>query len=405
LLTAYGVSPWILGVPASKRPSWRPLRGERAADVVVVGGGLTGCAAAYACATAGFDVVLLERERLGHGSTGHGTGLLLPEPGPDFLEIRRAHGPRLARDAFETWRRGALDAATLLRRLRVPCGLAARRMLTTADVGTEPGLAREHKARSAAGVASTWLAGRAATTAARRSTAAAVRTGAAFAFDPCRACLGLAAAAARRGAAIFERTHARRIRATRDGVEVTTPGGVVRAATVVVATGTATAEFAPLRRHFKRREHYVVMTEPVRPEVRRRLFGAETVLGDRHEPPHRVYRTADHRLVVSGAGQGETPARTREAVLVQRTGQLMYELLTMYPDISGLAPACGWALPHGVTRDGLMYAGPHRNYPGHLFALGGNEASATGAFVAARLLLRALQGASVKADAAFAFTR
>ena len=402
--TLYGVSPWIHGVAASKRPSWRPLRGERTAQVVIVGGGLTGCATAYACAAAGLDVVLLERERVGQGGAGRGEGLLLSDPGPDFLDISRAHGVRLARHAFNLWRRGALDAAALLRRLRVPCGLAARRTLTIADVQAEPALARERKARSAAGAPSAWLTGRPAATAAGRSVAAAERTGGGFAFDPYRACLGLASAAARRGAAIFEASHARRIRATRQGVEVATPAGVVRAGTVVVATGTATAEFSALRRHFRRREHYVVMTEPVGPEIRRRLFAADTVLADRHDPPHRVYRTADHRLVVSGAGQAETPARTREAVLVQRTGQLMYELLTMYPDISGLAPACGWDLPHGVTRDGLMYAGPHRNYPGHLFALG-SEASATGAFVAARLVLRALQGRPDKADSAFAFTR
>jgi glycine/D-amino acid oxidase-like deaminating enzyme len=389
----------------SKRRSWRPLRGEHTADVVIVGGGLTGCATAHACAAAGFEVVLLERERLGHGSSGRGEGLLLPDPGPDFLDVSRAHGVRLARQAFEAWRRGALDAAALLRRLRVPCGLTGRRTLTVAETWAETALAREHKARRAAGAVSTWLAGRPAATAAGRPVAAAARTGAAFAFDPYRACLGLAAAAARRGAAIYEGSHARRIRARPGGVEAITPDGVVRADAVVVATGSATAEFAPLRRHFSRRERYVVMTEPVRPEIRRRLFAADTVLADRHDPSRRVHRTTDHRLVVSGAGQAETPARGRDAVLVQRTGQLMYELLTMYPDISGLAPAYGWDLQHGVTRDGLMYAGPHRNYPGHLFALGGSEASGTGAFVAARLLLRALQGAPLTADAAFAFTR
>ena len=39
-----------------------------------------------------------------------------------------------------------------------------------------------------------------------------------------------------------------------------------------------------------------------------------------------------------------------------------------------------------------MYIGPHRNYPRHLFALGGAGDSVTGAFLAARILVRALQG-------------
>jgi glycine/D-amino acid oxidase-like deaminating enzyme len=108
---------------------------------------------------------------------------------------------------------------------------------------------------------------------------------------------------------------------------------------------------------------------------------------------------------VSGADQDETPARTRDAVLVQRTGQLMYELLMLYPAISGLQPQYGWQLPYGETADGLMYIGPHRNYPHHLFALGGGGDTISGAFVAARILARAVRGQTEKADDVFGWTR
>ena len=83
----------------------------------------------------------------------------------------------------------------------------------------------------------------------------------------------------------------------------------------------------------------------------------------------------------------------------------MYELLTMYPAISGLRPAYGWELMYGATADGLMYVGPHRNYPHHLFALGGQGDSITGAFLAARILTRALHGQSQKGDDVFGWTR
>jgi glycine/D-amino acid oxidase-like deaminating enzyme len=83
----------------------------------------------------------------------------------------------------------------------------------------------------------------------------------------------------------------------------------------------------------------------------------------------------------------------------------MYELLTMFPAISGLMPEYGWELLSGETADGLMYIGPHRNYPRHLFALGGSGDSITGAFLAARSLVRALQDASEKEDAVWGFTR
>jgi len=226
-----------------------------------------------------------------------------------------------------------------------------------------------------------------------------------FGLDPYRACLGLSVAARKRGAKFADQTTVRKVTFGKDGVEVAADNLIVRARTAIVTTGAATAEFAPLRRHFARRERYLAMTEPVPAAVRKKLVPHTVTLADTHEPPRRLRWTADHRLLIAGADQAETPARNRPAVLVQRTGQLMYELLTMYPEISGLRPEFGWDVSYGDTADGLMYIGPHRNYPHHLFALGGSRDSVAGAFLAARILARAASGAPAKSDEVFGWAR
>jgi glycine/D-amino acid oxidase-like deaminating enzyme len=81
----------------------------------------------------------------------------------------------------------------------------------------------------------------------------------------------------------------------------------------------------------------------------------------------------------------------------------MYELLMMNPAISGLQPEYGWEGAYGETADGIMFIGPHRNYPRHLFALGGDSLS--GAFLAARVLARAADGAADRYDDVFGWTR
>jgi len=172
-----------------------------------------------------------------------------------------------------------------------------------------------------------------------------------------------------------------------------------------VTTGTATLEFRQLRRHFKRRESYLVLTEPMPAAMRKQIGARDTTYRDTREPHRRVRWTDDDRILVEGATQDEVPERKRPEVLIQRTGQLMYELLTMYPVISGLMPEYGWQVVTGETADGLMYVGQHRNYPHHLFALGGGADSVTGAFLAARILARAAQDASAKEDAIWGFTR
>jgi glycine/D-amino acid oxidase-like deaminating enzyme len=90
---------------------------------------------------------------------------------------------------------------------------------------------------------------------------------------------------------------------------------------------------------------------------------------------------------------------------MQRTGQLMYELSVLYPDISGILPTYGWAASYGRTAEGLPYIGPHRNFPHHLFAFGDSSHSVTGAYLASRVLLRRYLGEPDPSDLAFEFTR
>ena len=55
--TRYGVSPW-LGA-AAKKTAYPALAERLEIPIVIIGGGLTGAATAYACAAAGLRVALL----------------------------------------------------------------------------------------------------------------------------------------------------------------------------------------------------------------------------------------------------------------------------------------------------------------------------------------------------------
>jgi glycine/D-amino acid oxidase-like deaminating enzyme len=403
--TRYGISPWTDTFPNKRRPDHPRLRGEHTADVVIVGGGLTGSATAYACAAAGMRPLLIEADRIGSGSAGRSAGLLLPDPGVSFKTLAGAHGLRVARKVFEGYRKAAFDGAATLRRLNIRCDLAGCEDLLVAIRGGEKELRREHDARDAAGLEARWMAAPSARKLLALDAVGAIRLGAGFSLDPYRACLGLAAAAKSRGALLFERSPVKKIQFGRKQVVVSLDSGVVNAETVIITTGVATAEFKPLRRHFTRRETYLVLTEPLPASMRKQL-GADTVtFRDTASPRHRVRRTRDGRLVIAGADCDESPARQREALRVQRTGQLMYELLIAYPAISGLRPEYGWEMQYGETADGLMYIGPHRNYPRHLFALGSSGDTLAGAFLAARVLARAARGKVDKADEVFGWTR
>ena len=114
------------------------------------------------------------------------------------------------------------------------------------------------------------------------------------------------------------------------------------------------------------------------------------------------------RRTIASSSAARTCARPKPAQAaghdVQRTGQLMYELSRLYPEISGVMPAYGWSMPLARSADGGLYVGPHRNFPHQLFAFGTAHDPAR-AFLASRILLRHLQGAPTGDDEHFGFAR
>ena len=126
---------------------------------------------------------------------------------------------------------------------------------------------------------------------------------------------------------------------------------------------------------------------------------------DQQQPPHTLRRTSDERVLFMGADQPCVAPRSRDRMLMQRTGQLMYELSRLYPAISGIQPEYGWDVPVSMTVDGLPCAGPHRNYPHHLFALGTGHNGVAASYLAARVLLRHYLNQAEKGDDLFGFPR
>lgn len=392
--------------PSSRRPDYLRQRGEIRTDVVVVGGGLTGCACAAAFAAAGVKVVLIEADRIGAGATAGSAGLLRQDLDASFQESAARHGVRTVRHVWQGFRRASLDFGAAIRRLAIRADLAPQDLLFLTRDGADAArkLQREYTARHDGGVEATWLNARAIAAETGVASAGGIRAKG-EALDPFRACLGLAAAAAAKGAHIHERTTVRRVRAGRKLVEITTDGGVVSAEAVVMATGGLLDDVRALRRHFAPTQAYAVVTAPLPAAVRREVGKRALALRDTASPPHILRWLKDDRVLFSGADQRPVAAKQRAKLLVAHANELMYELTTIYPAISGVRPEFGWDFVHYGSPDGLPVIGPHRNFPRHLFALGHGRHGAGVAWLAARVLLREYLGERAKGDELYGFAR
>jgi glycine/D-amino acid oxidase-like deaminating enzyme len=403
--TRYGISPWLDAVPVKKRPEYPVFRGTIEHPVVVVGAGMSGAMTAYACAAAGMKVIVLEADRVGLGGSGHATGMLSGEAAESYRELEARSGKRTARALFEAMQSAPRELAATVKRLNIRAGLElGDHLRVVMPEGSDKLIRRELAARDAAGLKASWLKPKAVSNQVALAASGAVRLPDAGFVDPLKLTMGFLHAAIKRGARVYEKSRVKKITFTRKTATAFLDGGAITTTNLAICIGEPTPLFKPLKRHLRHEHRYAVLTEQLPPMVRAELGRRDAMLTDTEVPPHQLWFTSDNRALFAGADQKRPPDRLREKTLVQRTGQLMYELTKLYPAISGAMPDYGWEVPLAHPIDGVPYAGAHRNFPFHHFAFGTSHDPAR-AYLASRIIVRSVLGRPEKSDEFFSFAR
>ena len=222
------VSPWMKGGVFESGPLDETID----ADVCVIGGGVAGLTAAYRLAGEGKSVVVLEDGEIGGGETARSTAHLSTALGKRYTRLEELHGEPAARLIAESHQAAIEFIAETVAAEDLDCEL--RRVngyLFWPQDGNLKELDAELAACERAGLPveklesaplSFWNSG------------PCLRFARQGQLDPQRYASGLARAAARRGARIFTRSHARLIPG--DPLRVRAGAGLVIAKAVVIAT-------------------------------------------------------------------------------------------------------------------------------------------------------------------------
>jgi glycine/D-amino acid oxidase-like deaminating enzyme len=396
---------WLRHADRTKR-RYPILSGSLAADVAIVGGGMTGALVAHAFASAGISSVLLEGSLVGRGSTAASSALLLQEPDLELTQLIRRYGVRRAKRIWQLSHESVRQLVALLTQLRIGCDLRMCDAVyyTTAAESVER-LQRECALRTRHGFPSKWLG----PVALRRLTGisghGAIRTRGSARFDPYRACVGMVRAAVRAGARVFERSRVHHIYTKGNQVRVHTRDGVINADRVVIATGYATPQFRPLTGRFRMYRTYVLGTAPLSIVQRNHLGLADVLVWDTERPYHYARWVPGHRLLLGGSDRLVRPRQKRAPLFAAATQELRAYFEAQLPILAELETPLAWEGLFAITSDSLPYIGPHRHYPRHWFALGYGGNGMTFGYLAARLLLERWQRAASDDHALFAFGR
>ena len=352
---------WLEGTDIP-RPDERELPNE--ADVVVVGGGYTGVAAAWEIARRGHSVVVLEKHTLGWGASTRNGGMVLPDvKHAGVAELTRRHGA--AGPAIYS---ATLDAVRLVERLvtkhSIDCGYQRTGHLELAhcstalpalrdmarvyadDLAIEAGMLSRDELRGEIGSG---------------AFAGALSVPFSGGLHPARYFAGLARVALDAGVVACERTPA--IRLERDGavVHVHTPRGVIRAGRVFVATDGYTDGLIPaLRRRMIPVGSYIIATEPL-----------DQALAEELSPRGRMFFDTKNflsywRLEPDGTRMLFGGRASFAPTTVARARDYLYgRMVRIHPQLAGIRVEFAWGGTVGLTvdrtprlgtRDGVEYA-------------------------------------------------
>jgi glycine/D-amino acid oxidase-like deaminating enzyme len=386
-------------------PRLTSLRGRHQADIAIVGGGVTGCAAALLFARAGARVVLVEARRIGRGSSAASTALLMQEPDVDFGDLAERYGPSVARRIWACSRGAVASMRLTLAGLGVSSLHGLPSLYYARDAEDAAALRREVSLRRRAGFPARWLDAAGVHRMAGIDAAGAIVTRGNAQVDPYEACVALARGARSAGAVLYERSPVTRIAGTRHGVTISLASGEIAADWAVVATGYATPEFKPLAGRFRMLNTYVIATPRLSVEQSQAMGLGDLMVWDTGRPYHYLRWTPDDRLLFGGLDRSRLPNPIRPAALRARAAQLTRDLIDLYPSLEGIEPAYAWEGLFASTPDGLPYVGPHRRYPRQLFALGYGGNGMTLGYFAAQALVRLAQGKPADDDKLFGFSR
>ncbi|TVZ26673.1 glycine/D-amino acid oxidase-like deaminating enzyme [Gillisia sp. Hel_I_86] len=333
--------------------SYSSLKEDMSAEVLIVGGGITGALIAYKLIKEGKKVVLIDRRDVCNGSSAASTAMLQYEIDAPLHELIEQRGLTCAVASYQNCEKAIFDLKKIVGEIKSDCQFEFKKSVyfssTKKDVDF---LEKEFEARKQHGFKVKWLdkeklqkLGLIAE-AGIESESAAVMDTYKFAGDLLEYC-------SEKGLTIFDRTELESVKEENESLSAITKSGFkIEVQHLVYCTGYESVETL--------KEDIVDLksTYALASEAFRKIPKAfkDHIYWNTSEPYLYFRGTKDGRIIMGGGDENFKNAKKRDALLPKKEKNLTKAFNKCFPDIS-FELDYSWAGTFGETKDGLPYLG------------------------------------------------
>ncbi len=346
------------------------------ADVVVIGGGITGLCAARALARRGLSVTVLETHTMGWGASSRNGGMVLTGLKLGASTLIARYGIEHARALFQASVHSVDMLEQLVRAEHIDCHFDRNGHLALASKPAHYAQFEQAAALSLREFSHpTRLVPRAQL---RAEIGSDIYHGgmvdqASASVNPAQYVAGLVRAAHRAGVTLHENSRVEHVERHGPRWRVRTAGGMVEATEIMVATSGYTEAVSPaLHRRLLPIGSYVIATEVLPDSLALELSPRGRMMYDSRHFLHYFRLTPDRRLLIGGRARfvPETERTVEASAAVLRRG-----MLAIYPQLREVRVEYAWGgtldfaydtMPHAGRIDGCHFA---LGYAGHGVAL------------------------------------
>jgi glycine/D-amino acid oxidase-like deaminating enzyme len=348
---------------------------------VIVGGGITGSLLAERLTRQGLDVIVIDRELPGRGSTTASTAMLLWEIDRSLTELTGIYGFERASRAY----RASFEAVTGLKSLVLQNGIACEMRdrnslyLAAGDSGKQ--LLEEQRLRERAGLPGDFLDHRGLLEAFGITRAAAIISPGAAEADPVELSRGLLRTAVSRGARVFEGEAVDYDSSSRAVCVALGNGRQIEARSVILATGYV----MPAMVHATIQTVSSSWAIATRPQPQN-LWKNRALIWEDSKDYLYARTTSSGRIIIGGEDSEDViEPEARDRAIPEKSRRLTEKLAALWPIADRDIEFC-WAGTFDTTSDGLPLIGPVPGAPGVYAAYGYGGNGITFSFLAAQLI-------------------